>query len=78
MLKGFLEVTHKPYIPIRDYGPRKDIQFDNFIKIKFNNSRSICGMSTMDKVTHLRKTFQEYKYVMVRESPSIKSILVSC
>lgn len=62
MIKGFLKVTHKPYISIRDYGIIKDIQFDNFIKIEFKNSRSICDLSTGDKVSHLRKTFNDHKY----------------
>ena len=61
MPKGFLEITCKSNIPIRNYGLGKTIQLDNLVKIEFCNSESICGLGTRNKMTYLREAVDNNK-----------------
>jgi hypothetical protein len=61
MPKGFPEITCKSNIPIRNYALGETIQLDNLIKIEFCNSGNICGLSTRNKMGHLREAVDYHK-----------------
>ena len=61
MPQGFPKVTHEPNVPIRHDGLRKTIKFDNLVKIKLGNLRSVGSLGTRDKMGHFLKSINHYE-----------------
>jgi hypothetical protein len=59
--QGFPKVAHEPNVSIGYDGLRKTIKFDNLVKIKRGNLRSIRSLGTRDKVSHFLESVNHYE-----------------
>ena len=61
MPQGFPKVAPEPNVPIKHDGLRKTIKFENLVKIKLGNLRSVQSLGTRDKVSHFGESVNHYK-----------------